>query len=565
MNFLKRYALELSLLIFTFGIFGYTLKNDFVYDDRVFVSQNELIKNPGNIFEFFINPKAYSGERDFFIYRPLAALSYAADYALWGLRPFGYHLSNIFWHAVNVILVFLLFRKFLGSGVYAWLGAAFFAIHPVQVETVGWIAQRSNVLCLFFVLCTILLRYNQKLVFQRLTLLTFIMALFAKETAIVLLFLLPLSDCYFQHFQGEKISVNVRLKEYLAYLIIIALYLLLRLSVLGQLPQRQWWGGSFFTTFLTMGKAFYYYVQVVFLPVNLSLDHVFPVVHTLKEPLVWVGFGVLTLFVLAIIYFRSEQKALTYGLAWFLIGLIPVSNVVPIQALMAERFLYVPLVGFCLTVAALAAKQKKGLYILGAGLILLSAKTVQRTTDWKNEFTLWQATVKTSPDSPRAHYALGNIYYSRGDYQQAVGEYKQAIALNPFVADLYNQLGLSYEALRDYESAYNAYHRGLQTAEINQEVKVNILTNIGNVYFRTTRYEQAGKYYQQALTLNPEAVGVRYNLAKTYYFRGQYQKAKKEIDAVYAVAPDFMQVRQWQEKIAKARMEGEIYRTREIH
>lgn len=544
----RNYIPHAFLIVFTFLVFAFSLGNGFVYDDHVFVINNDHIKNPADLLSFFVDKAAYSGERDFFIYRPLAALSYAADFALWGLRPFGYHLSNIVWHICNVLLVFFLCQKLLPFRPYALLAAFLFAVHPVQVETVSWIAQRSNLLCLFFILATVL--FYRKTNTRPLSLLTYSMSLLAKETGIIVLFLLPLLDHYFYSYEEERCFK--RHKKFFPYIFITLLYFLLRTSVIGQVPQRAYWGGSIYSTALTMSKAFFYYVKLVFFPVQLSVDHVFAVVRSLNDPHVWAGLSIFAALVVLVVRSRMLYKVAAFGVMWFLIGLLPVSNIIPVQALMAERFLYVPLVGFCLAVTSMIPRKKVYLLAGSVVVLLLSVRTIVRNLDWKNDFTLWQSAVQISPESPRAHFALGNILFTQKEYKNAIAEYEEAVILNPQVADVYNQLGLSYEAAGDYEAAFLAYQRGLEVPEVNSDVKMNILTNLGNIYFKTSRFGKARYYYEQALSLNSSVIGVRYNLAKTYFYCQEFQKAAQEINKVALIAPDFMETRLWQEKIGQA-------------
>ena len=139
MPLLKKELMPLALLVLlVVAVFGNTLLNQFVYDDKVFVVNNQFIKEFKHIPQFFTDARSFSGDRDFMIYRPLATLSLFLDHWFWNLKPLGYQITNVILHAANVTLVYWLALALAATPVTALLAAAFFAIHPVHCETVSW-------------------------------------------------------------------------------------------------------------------------------------------------------------------------------------------------------------------------------------------------------------------------------------------------------------------------------------------------------------------------------------------------------------------------------------------
>ncbi len=524
------------LVLLVVAVFGNTLLNQFVYDDKVFVVNNQAIREFKNIPQFITNARSFSGDRDFMIYRPLATLSLSLDYWLWNLKPIGYHITNVILHAANVILVYWVALALAATPITAFLAAAFFAIHPVQCATVSWISSRSNLLCSLFLLLAFLayLRNTRKYNFW--SVFCLVLSLLAKETAMVFILLVVLYDYYFVLKVNKSKAVNMWW-SYLPLVMISGLYLLLRTQVLGQVTQRGWWGGSLWYNMLTMSKSFYYYLKVLIMPWKLTVDYVLDIAVGIWDPLVLAGLcSAVALIVLALKISRRE-KLISFGLFWFLIALLPVSNIIPLQALLAERFLYLPLVGMSLAVAvplgrllpeSRQSNRKKlwGCLLVTVLLFFYGVRSIQRNMDWYDDYTLWSSTVRTSPESPRAHFALGQVYYKKGDYPLAIEEYRKALALNPNVAELYNVLGLAYEKSQSWAEAISVYKTGLKAKSLDNRTKVNLLLNLGNAYSRLQQPDIASAYYRKVLELEPGNAAAKHNLDLIIsYFTGKKNNA----------------------------------------
>ncbi|MDD5492931.1 MAG: tetratricopeptide repeat protein [bacterium] len=511
---MKKELLPFVLLVLLVGVtFANTLLNQFVYDDKVFVVNNQFIKELKNIPDFFINARSFSGDRDFMIYRPLAALSLSLDHWLWGIRPMGYHLTNITLHMANVLLVYWLVLSLSSMPLTALLSAAIFAIHPAQCETVSWIASRSNLLCTMFLLLALLAYLRNTRQYYYRSLLFFILSLLAKETAIIFILLLILYDYYFVLKVDKNKAVNMWW-SYTPVVVISGLYLLLRTLVLGQVHQRGWWGGSLGYTMLTMGKSFYYYIKVIILPWKLTVDYVLDIAKSIQEPLALGGVGLVLAIIILALKASRKEKLITFGLFWFLIALLPVSNIIPLEALLAERFLYLPLVGASIAMAVplTRLKTKWGYALITLLLVFYLVRTIQRNMDWHDDHTLWASTVITSPESPRAHFALGQVYYKEGNYCSAVHEYQAALGLNPDVAELYNVLGLAYEGEKSWTTAIAVYQAGLKAKSLTNDTKINLLLNLGNSYSHLGKPDVASAYYRKVLELEPGNAAARHNL-----------------------------------------------------
>jgi tetratricopeptide (TPR) repeat protein len=364
------------------------------------------------------------------------------NYSLWGLDPKGYHLFALLVHGLNTLLVYGIAREILKNNWTSLLAGLFFAVHPIHTESITFMTTSFDEAGVVFFLAAfyLYLRSNRAAVKKRVywgSVIFFLLAIFTYEVTLTL----PLVIAAYDYaFNKKKLSVM----KYLPFFLVAFFYLFIRVIVLNIGARAEGYpGGSFYLTVLTVFKVYLYYIKLTLIPVNLSVDHAISVAASFFEPRVLVAIA-LILLVLLFALKLSKSKVVFFGVTWFFITLLPVSNIVPMPNLMAERYLYLPSVGFSIILANLfdinAYKKPLIRYeklrraaVPGAVLLLLfySAITIDRNTDWKDDFSLWSKTVKTSPNSYVAHYNLAIEYVNTGKSEEAVHHYKEAIRINP--------------------------------------------------------------------------------------------------------------------------------------
>lgn len=468
--FIRRQTMIIALAVLI-G-YGSTLKSGFMYDDRFFVSENLSVHSLANAPAFFTSPKATTASIPWNnIWRPLRNVSYALDHALWGLKPIGFHLTNLALHLVNCLLMVAIAGRLLPGGPAPLIAGLIFALHPVQVEAVAWISGRDDLLLALFLLSAWLFRMRYllsgKKAWLAVALACYVLALLSKETATVFPLALPVLDVIFspdkKHPAGKP-----RWKEYLIWAAVAGAYFTIRLALLGGLAHRGFWGGSFIANVLTMLWALAQYLRLLVLPLWLRVDYVIP-------PVVWLGdwrwmaglAAALTATALAWRY-RAARWPL-FSWAWFIIFLLPVSNLIPIAAIMAERFLYLPMAGVCLLagwiLAGLSAKPRR---ILATVLCLaMLGLTLRRGLEWQEPGRFWKTETARSPNSAIAHNNLGQHHYRQGDMGSAEKCFLRALGIHP----------------------------GLSSAR----------ASLGDVYYHTGRYGMAIDQYREYLRLEPQA------------------------------------------------------------
>ena len=354
-----------------------TLRNGFVSDDEMQVLHNPYIRNFHHLVRIFTTPAAsYVGVETPKYYRPLMNVGYLLCYQVFGPHAFGFHLVNIVLHVLVVCAVFLLTKRMFQDRNLALMAAVLFAIHPIHSEAVAWIAASPDLQLSLFYLLTFWFflavaqpggRFSY---FAQLAMAgSFVLAIFSKEQAVTL----PLLATVYEHFYRPDRAETRPAQKVLRYAVLwllTVLYLLFRVRVLGALTS----GSSlnqltWFQTFVSAIALVGQYLWKVLWPVDLRVFCPFHPSAGLFDPAV-VG-GVATLAVCCALFFFLWRRAkpLSFGLVWMLVTLAPVLNArwMPIFAF-AERYLYLPSVGFC--------------WLLGWGFLRLRARASARSAVW---------------------------------------------------------------------------------------------------------------------------------------------------------------------------------------
>ncbi len=495
------------LLAAVFLVFGRGLPHDFVYDDRWTVVQNPALRSLRPLGRFFLQADtaahpASGMARD--IYRPLPTLTFAADLRLWSLRPWAFRLENLILHGFNALLVLLLFRRLGLSLPAAALGAGIFLAHPAQAESVVWVTQRSNLLCLAGMLLALLWlgegAPGRGKTARAAGVLAFAAALLSKETAVVFPGLLLLWDA--RQDGGGLLKKDFWKKKAMLYGLLAALvltYLALRYGALGRWAQRDFRAGGWLGNFMVGALSWWEYVKIVLRPVDLTVSHRQYVDVPWQSPWPWVG---LALFAaqawLATRLWRRGATLPAYALAWPLLTTLPVLGVVPAVTFVAERFLYAPLAGVGLLAgwawdripARLGRRQILWRGTLCLWLLFLATGAFQRTGAWKNEVTLWESAVAQDPQNAFARVCLAQAYAEKKEYLRAEEEYRAALGRSP-----------------SHDTAFAA------------------LNNLAELHNRQGRPEQSLAWSEKALSLRPGAPTALYNRVVSLALLGKTQDA----------------------------------------
>jgi tetratricopeptide (TPR) repeat protein len=524
-TFKNKAVLFSMLLIIAAGFLAYSnsFQIDFIWDDEHLVVNNEYIKDSVHLTKFFTSNIGEGAGVKYSFYRPLQMLSYMGDYFVWKLQSAGFHFTNVLLHVLAALAVFWLVIFLFNDWLVALLTSLFFVVHPVHTEAVTYISGRADSLSLLFMLlCFIFYLHclnakNAKLyIFIPLT---YLIAIFSRENSLILPILILLYHYSFK----EKIKY----RQFLPLLIIAFGYVILRLGVLRFIISGVPRTSTLFQRIPGFFVALTSYLKLLVWPINLHMEYG-QKLFKFSNPAAIVG---VIMFVVLLTYaFRKREvnQIIFFSISWFFIGLLPVSNLYPINAYMAEHWLYLPSIGLFLIFAkglSFLFTKNEFKYIAAILtvflLILYSWFTLKQNSYWKEPISFYKRTLKYAPDSYRVHYNLGNEYSDLNQREEAISWYKKTIEIKPDHYDAYFNMGNEYKSLQSYDEAIASYKQALA---IDPEF-IDAYNNLGVVYKKLGRNDEAQKLYKKAIKVNPDNPEIYNNLGVLYSSLNQKEKA----------------------------------------
>lgn len=441
------------LTIIGFLIYLDTLHSEFIteWDDSAYVVNNTLIRslNWDSIYRIFTTPH-YTD------YYPLTLLSYATDYQIWGLNPFGYRLTNLVIHILNSILLYLFIHSLLSrhtaykekaNEAIATLAALIFLAHPVNVETVAWISERKNVLSMtFFIIafyCYSSYRIIEKRYYYDASLLFFLFALLSKSSVVIFPVLITFYDYLFFYKKGaSRLSLLTNKIPFFILAAIFSSIIILVHTNIGALHEHP--NGSRLYTFLTIPGIVVTYINKSFFPFNLSPFYATMVSESIFEPHVIASISILLITMAISISLRHVYKLLLFFLILYFIPLLPVLHVIPIAIFMADRYLYIPMIGFAfmssfslyalferLTSKSYQREISSYMYLLFSlsFISLLAMLTIRQGDVWRDGISVWAKVVKENPRCANTYLPLVISYLRQDKYLDAYAYTTKALEL----------------------------------------------------------------------------------------------------------------------------------------
>jgi len=560
------------LVLVSLVVYFNSLTNGFVYDDYATIIENKHIQHPGKSLPSLFSRSYFniaSGEAS---YRPVATLSYYLIYSIGELNATYYHLFSVLLHALNVILVYLLANIIVKNRYTALIAGLLFACHPALTEAVDAISYNEDLLTAFFFFLA-LISYaditsadvKPRIKAYILSLFYFLLALLSKEMAITLPAVIFLYDLVMRDADGRSFSLKTFLRTikdriyfYAGYLAVGLFYLYLRFGVFyhpGESIKPVY--GSLIERIIYLPAHIYSFIKLAVFPADLNADYVFAYPGGLFETNNLIGLAAVSGLVGAGFVVHKKSKAIFFGIGWFLLTLSPVYNLIPLFNPLADRYLYIPLVGFCVVVAVLLSDFLKPrlsrpraftmitpiivIFIVG----LYSTVTIARNRDWKDGLTLWSKTVKSSPGSSIAHGGLGSAYQELGRLDEAVEEYKRAIAIYQEDYKAHYNLGVIYDQQGLLDPAVQSYLRSIQA----NPAYPNAHFNLGIIYQKQGLMDEAIGHFRKVTELDLLDYEARNNLGVAYAMQGNLDSALAEWEKVLEIDP---QNRGARENILKA-------------
>ena len=474
-------------------------------------------------------------------YRPVGTFTNMLDYSLWKLAPSGHRLTNVLFHFFNAVLIYFLIKRVTGRQKLSMWTSLLFVVSPVSSEVIHVVSFREDLLVVFFCLSSLFLYIRlkeffgwKKVVCYLASLGLFFLGLFTKELAACLPLLMVLYDYLYGPEGGGRRPRKRTIFLYSGYILVLLFYVWVRFFVIvdESLPAMEYPGGNLYTSMLTMSKVIVFYIFCFIWPINLPtimpLDS-FMVTNSFFAPGVLPAMLFVAFCLLAAVKTRNTSREISFGIFWFFLALLPMSNIFPIRNFMAMRYLYMPAIGFFIVITALVLLMQDKIkrlpsafskILLIFALVFYSAVTVTNNFYWKNNRVLLKRVVEKYPHFIKARRVLGESYKDEGMPEQAVEEYEAILTLEPDDQEAHINAGISYLMMANTEG--NSRRQELAKKAVNhlryglkaRGEDPRFLNNLGIAYALAGDEEEAKKMWERALALKPGYEEARKNLEK---------------------------------------------------
>jgi protein O-mannosyl-transferase len=497
------------------------------FDDHLYVSNNPMVKSgiswEGVKWAFGFTGRSY--------WHPLTWLSHMLDCELFGMNPGMHHLMNMFLHIVNSLLLYTVLRYMTGSYGSSSFVAFLFALHPVNVDSVAWLAERKNLLSATFSILTVLVYtyFSRKPGLSRylLTLFTYLLGILAKPPTLVAL---PFALLLLDYWPLKRITIDFSLRDIWTGLREHAYYRLIIRLIMEKIPFLIMSVGIIFISLKSSSRnvdvitpdmvgyslrienaivSYVLYIGKLFWPGNLTIYYPFPasipLIHVVLSSIVLLG-----VTAVSIIYVKKYPYLIT-GWFWYLGTLVPVSGLmqVGLWPAMAERWLYVPSIGLFIVLSWLIPELMSGfryktlvLYSFSILILLiLSMISSNQASYWKNDLILFSHAIKVNSRNSVAYSCLGDYYTEKGDIPKAMEYYQAAMDINPNDPTSNYNLGIVLLKAGRFDEAVVPLVKAVQKFSSDEQLYIGL----GFAYAQQGRIDEAIGNFRKALEINPDS------------------------------------------------------------
>lgn len=548
----------------TFIVFSGVLKNGFInFDDGEYVTENLNVQQglTAESIRWAFSAQHASN------WHPLTWLSHIADVELFGLRAGGHHFTSLLLHCCNAVLVLLVFQMMTGDLWRSVFIAAFFALHPLRVESVAWVSERKDVLSTLLWLLTMAAYVNYARQKRRgwyfAALAAFAAGLMAKPMLVTLPCVLLLLDYWplgrverQKPLGGQAKAIFALIAEKIPFFIIAAVSIFVTIYAqrsgeavkdLTMLPLKFRFGNAVISYIEYIGK--------MLLPTNLAVFYPHPG-NGISWAAVFLCGVVLVVIFAAVIVQGKRRPWLITGWLWYFGTLVPVIGLMQVGAQkMADRYTYVPLLGLSMIIAwlipaGLDKRLQKAITVAAVTVLLIfSICTARLVGYWRNSVTLFEHAAAVTKDNYRAQFNLGKAFSDMGQIDEAAKYYSQAAQIKPAWPEARHNLGVALfklgrlaEAIEEYEAAIKLNPAMAQTH-----------SNLGVAFQMQGRSGEAVAHFTKAIEINPGYVNAHYNLARSLALQRRTKEAVEHYRRVLELDPSHTAAKQELEQVLSGR------------
>lgn len=519
----------MSLVIMTLLFLSYKdhFDNGFYFDDSHVIVSNGAIRDLGNIAAYFTDATTFSSLPSNCSYRPLVTLMDAIDYRLAGneLNPVYFHAHIFFWYIIQCVLMFFLFKNIIRKAVkHKWsdyialFAVGWYALHAANAETINYISARSDSFSTLCIIATLFLFQEQKTRKYFVYLIPLVLGIYTKQTTVMLY---PIVCLYVFFFETKAKTlfggIATTLKQTApAGIVVVGIFMLNQAYLTPETTVSSNTGVTKWEYFSTQWYIITHYLKNFFLPIDLSADPDFVMIHgmmSLKKM-----FGLLIIItMLSVAYkcYRQEKtRPISFGILWFFIALLPTSSFVPLFQIANDHRTFFPYIGLVLAIShgiGLLIIKQESQFLKGAGsrIILTGAifaiflahsyGTYQRNVIWDSGESLWHDVTVKSPKNARGLMNYGNALMAKGEYTEALSYFQKSLDIWPTYSYAHVNMGVLLGALGKREDAEEHFKKGKSYGPNNPES----FYFYGKWLVKEKRFAEAKKMLEQALVVSP--------------------------------------------------------------
>lgn len=484
----NKYLIVVLLVALTSIFYSNSLNNDLLnWDDDGYVTRNEDIRSfsAENIKKWF--SESYIG-----IYVPITMVTYAIDYQIWELNPFGYHFGNLFYHILNTLLVFYLFTLIFKKASWAGLAALLFALHPMHVESVAWVSERKDLIfALFFLLSLcVYIKYieKEKWWLYGASFILFVLSCFSKTTGITL----ALVICFFDFWYKRKLSLKLILEKLPFFAVLIAFCFVSMRTQSDAMAIGNFQVGIIERVTVVAYSGIYYILKF-FVPTHLCFIHPFPLTKTqvIDMPSYYYASYIIYIAILAWLIFDKKQRQniiLSFGFYFATICLT--INIVPIgMCIVAERYSYIPYIGLTMMLLFVFQNIKSNGLRKGIALVFLAVclffgmQTSERCKDWKTTKSIARDGIKKYPYHFFPYDKLGDEFAKNGagseaEIKEAYGYLNKSLEYYPANERTYDNRGKIRGMIGDYNGSIEDFNNALSLYRSKNKIDHDIFAKL---------------------------------------------------------------------------------------
>ncbi|MBU1851227.1 MAG: tetratricopeptide repeat protein [Candidatus Omnitrophica bacterium] len=556
----RRATFMVILLIFTAVVvcYGNTLTAGFIWDDQFLIGRNPIIRAPLLSFYIFKQDIANSGGTFTIYYRPLQMLSYAIDYRVWGMNPFGFHLTNVLLHFLNAVCAFFLTKKLTKRGPIALLAAVFFAIHPAHAGAVSYVSGRADLLlflaAFLSILCFVLFRERKSPVYLAGSTVFFAAALLSKEIAMIIPVLILLTDVMLSRDPRED-----NLWCHIPNFFLVACYAALHHCVFGSRYGVLMDYPSFSRNIVSCLRMMKEFFGLGIIPLGSYMRRSANGAENILPFYIATGAAIIILAR----YLKDSRKQIAYSLMFFTTALLPLFFVMRYFQVFAEHWMYMASYGLfffeALVLIGLYRQSGKFGRVLAVSLIItgvcaFSACTIHQNRYWREDCSLSDRILEYSENDraalhykavstfqkgqeqqaldiaaryagsnrhdPMPWYTKGRLEFAAGNVKTALSDFQTAVGIDPSYANGY--LGMAFVAFaqKNTEKGIDHLKEALRINPSHREA----LMLLAATYLSTEDYQKAAETAKDAKKVNPYGYNVLLNLGTAYTRLGKTQE-----------------------------------------